>query len=161
MGKRPGVALAVAAGVFVAAFVVGCNQAAPPPPPFKTLVDVKGLMSGIVDPSADAVWQSVAINITIEGEEHKKPVTDEEWTAVRNQAVTLAESGNLLMLPSRARDDDEWMKLSLQLVDVASQAVDAATAKDADKLLYVGGAIYDACVACHVKYIPPDLMPEL
>ena len=40
---------------------------------------------------------------TKDGTEEIRPRTDEEWTAVRNAAVTLAESGNLLMMVPRAQ----------------------------------------------------------
>ena len=124
-------------------------------------MDVKTLMADLVDPSADVVWQSVAIHITSAGEEHKRPQTDEEWTAVRNHALTLAESGNLMMMPSRARDSGDWMKMSRALVDVGTKAYHAAEKRDADAILNVGGEIYDVCIACHVKYIAAGEAPEL
>lgn len=52
----------------------------------------------------------------------------------------------------RAVDNDEWMKMSLALVDAGDVARQAAEAKDADKLLEAGAVIYTACNDCHVKY---------
>ncbi len=152
----------VAACAVVASALSGCTKPAPPPAPlFKPVVDIKTLMGSIVDPSADHIWASVAINITSAGEEHKQPRTDEEWTSVRNHAITLAESGNLLMIAPRAREDDRWMKLSRELLDASSQALAAADKKDPAALLDVGGRIYDACATCHHTFMPPDTIPEL
>ena len=82
-----------------------------------------------------------------------RPKTNEEWTTVRNHAVSLAESGNLLMMVPRAKDGDEWMKRSRELIDQAERAVRAADAKNADELFTVGGDIYEACSNCHQKYL--------
>ena len=154
MTNRVGVCLAASVWVCASVFASGCGEPAPPPPPFKPVADVKLLMSGVVDPSADGVWASVAIDITAAGEAHKKPTTDEEWAVVRNHALMLAESGNLLMMAPRARDNGDWMAFSLKLTDAAAEALDATIKKDADKLLLVGGLIYDACASCHKKYVP-------
>ena len=47
---------------------------------------------------------------------------------------SLAESGNLLMMRGRARDQGEWMKDAKALVDVGAAAYKAAKAKDANAL---------------------------
>ena len=112
------------------------------------------LMVGVVDPSADAVWESVATIITKKGVEDRQPRTDAEWTAVRNHAIALTEAGNLLMIDPRPRDNDEWMKMARALVETSSRALRAAMAKDAKTLLAVGGDIDVACENCHVKYMP-------
>jgi hypothetical protein len=126
----------------------------PPPPPFKPVADVKQLMQAIVDPSADAVWQSVATIFTKTGMEERRPRTKQEWEAVRGHAMTLTESGNLLMMPGRAKDGGDWMKFAQELIDTSAVALRAAEAKDADRLLDVGGRIDEVCERCHKKYWP-------
>jgi hypothetical protein len=143
------VVLALVVGVVVLA---GCGG--PQPPPFKPVADVKGLMQAVVDPSADVVWDSVAIITTKEGVEERRPRTDKEWAAVRSGAMTLTEAGNLLMIPPRAKDGGEWMKMAQELVDTAAVALRAAEAKNVDQLLKVGGDIDEACEHCHKKYWP-------
>ena len=86
------------------------------------------------------------------GTQDLRPTTEEGWTTVRNNAVTLAEAGNLLMIVPRAVDGDEWMRLSQAMVDTAAAAARAAEAKDADKLFQAGADIYSVCTNCHVKY---------
>jgi hypothetical protein len=126
----------------------------PAPPPFKPVADVKALMQGVVDPAADGVWQSVAIIFTKNHVEERRPHTEPEWAAVRGHAMTLAEAGNLLMMAPRAKDGGDWMKFAQELVDSASAALRATEAKDADRLLDVGGPIDEVCEHCHKKYWP-------
>lgn len=130
----------------------GCGG--PEPPPFKPVADVKQLMQTVVDPSADVVWQSVKTTYTKEGVEDRKPRNDEEWANVRNHAMMLTEAGNLLMMAPRAKDGDEWMRMSRAFVDVSEAALRAAESKNVEQLFIVGGPIDDACEACHKKYWP-------
>jgi hypothetical protein len=125
----------------------------PEPPPFKPLADNKLLMSAIIDPNADLVWDAVKTIDTKDGTEEIRPRNEEEWTAVRNAALTLAESGNLLMMVPRARDGGEWMTLAQRMIDTSESAIRAAEAKNADRLFTVGGDIYESCSACHQKYM--------
>ncbi len=76
------------------------------------------------------------------------------WTHVRNSAVALAESGNLLMMSPRAMDDEEWMRLCQALIDTSVDAIKAAEAKSVDDIFSVGGEIYAVCTNCHSKYSP-------
>lgn len=125
----------------------------PPPPPFRPVADTKLLMQSVVDPSADAIWESVKTIITAAGTEEIRPHTDAEWTAIRNSAVALAESGNLMMIAPRAKDGGEWMVRAQELITASEAAIRAAEAKNADRLFMVGGDIYDACSHCHQKYM--------
>lgn len=129
-----------------------CSRGAPPPP-FKPVADTALLMEAFIDPNADVIWSSVGTIITAAGEEHIRPRSEEEWTAVRNAAVAVTESGNLLMIGPRAIDD-EWMRLSQGLVDIGAEAIKAAEAKDPDAVFKVGGDIYAVCTNCHAKYSP-------
>jgi hypothetical protein len=134
------------------AATVACGG--PPPSAYKPVADVKQLMQAVVDPSADAVWESVATIFTKEGAEERRPRTDKEWAAVRSHAMTLAESGNLLMMPGRAKDGGDWMKFAQELVDTSAVALRAAEAKNVEGLLDVGGLIDEVCERCHKKYWP-------
>ena len=125
----------------------------PAPVPFKPIVDNKLLMQSVVDPNADFVWDAVKIIMTKDGEQDIRPRSDAEWTAVRNAAITVMESGNLLMMAPRAKDAGDWMRLSQELIDTSQSAIRAAESKDADRLFTVGGDIYDACSHCHQKYM--------
>jgi hypothetical protein len=82
------------------------------------------------------------------------PTNENEWAAVRRGAVTLAESGNLLTMRGRARDQGDWMKDSKMLVDAGSAAYKAALAKDVKALAAVAGPLDASCTTCHKQYRP-------
>lgn len=148
MRKTPGFLLLSAAALAFSS----CNQA-PAAVPFKPAVDVKQLMAGIVDPSADTIWENSGTVVEAGGITERTPKNDEEWTNVRNRAMMVAESGNLLMMAPRARDGGDWMKYSQELIDTATACMKAAEAKDVEKLFATGGALYQACTNCHRNYI--------
>ena len=64
----------------------------------------------------------------------------------------MAEAGNLLMLPSRARDNEKWMSDAKLLVDVGAKAYRAAVSKDMAGIVALNSALNDACVTCHADY---------
>ena len=123
-------------------------------PPFKPIVDTGSLMESFIEPSADVIWLSVGTIVSAAGEEHIRPKTEEEWTKVKNAAIAVSEAGNLLMMEPRARDADEWMRLSKAMVDTGAEAIKAAEAKDPDAMFEAGAQIYAVCSNCHAKYDP-------
>jgi hypothetical protein len=135
------------------AIVCASCGGAPSPPPFKAVADNKLLMQSVIDPNADIVWDAVKTIITRDKTDEIRPKNDEEWIAVRNAAVALTESGNLLMMVPRAKDGGEWMKRSQELIDTGEAAMRAADSKNADRLFTVGGDIYEACSNCHRQYM--------
>ena len=113
-------------------------------PSFQPVGTMSQLMVNIIYPTSDAIFYV----------ERNVPKNDAEWEALQNQALMLAESGNLLMMPSRARDQENWMKDSKLLVDVGQAAFKAAKAKDLQGILALNQQLNDACVTCHVQYRP-------
>src|SRR5580700_4366008 len=73
----------------------------PPPPPFQIMASIQELMDAIIDPSADALWDSVSITTTAKGTVFQQPHSDEEWQEVRRRAVALIEGTNLLVMDGR------------------------------------------------------------
>jgi hypothetical protein len=140
--------------------LVGCGSSEPPPapaavpagPPFHATLNVKQLMNWIIDPNADVIWNSVGTIITEKGREELMPKTDDDWAAVRNAAAVVVESGNLLMMDGRAYDREQWMEAARGMIDAANTAIEAAETKDVEALFDAGGAVYEACTACHAKY---------
>jgi hypothetical protein len=121
-------------------------------PPFQTTADMKDLMLNVLDPAADGIWESVGTIMTLEGTFEKAPSTDDEWAGVRGAAIQLAESGNLLMLPSRSNGSEEWIAQSRALIEQSTRALKAIEAKDKDALFTIGGDIYDVCTNCHKSF---------
>lgn len=83
-----------------------------------------------------------------------EPKNDPEWAAVRRSALTLAESGSLLTMPGRARDDNDWTKDSQMLAAAGAAAYQAAQAKDLNALLQIADSLDAPCTACHKQYRP-------
>jgi hypothetical protein len=144
-----------------AVLLLGAAQApatAPPgvPSQAKVLLPVKDVMRHIVNPAAELYWKAGGEVDDAEGAKKRAPTPEDNarWGATLDAAYTLQESGNLLMMQGRARDDDRWMKLAQQLTDAGVLAVAAAQARDEKKTFDAGSALYNACFACHAKYIP-------
>ena len=134
----------------------GAACASPPPapalPPFQTTANMKDLMLNVLDPAADGIWESVGTIMTAEGTFEKAPSNDDEWAVVRMNAIQLAESGNLLMLPARTGGSPEWIKEAQALIEQSNRALKAIDAKDKDALFTIGGDIYDVCTNCHKQF---------
>ena len=113
-------------------------------PSFQPVGSMSQLMVNMIYPTSDAIFYI----------DREPPKNQVEWIALQNQALTLAESGNLLMMPSRAKDQGNWIKDSKMLVDVGAAAYKAALAKDLDGIRALNDQLYAACVTCHQQYRP-------
>ncbi|MDP9103088.1 MAG: hypothetical protein M3N05_03660 [Pseudomonadota bacterium] len=122
----------------------------------RTLLPVKDVMRHIVNPAAELYWKAAGEIDTDQGTVHRVPgpADDARWNAALDAAMVLQESGNLLMLQGRARDSDRWLKYAQQLADAGALAVTAAKARNEKQTFDAGSALYNACYACHGKYIP-------
>jgi hypothetical protein len=136
-------------------------DAEPPAPPASSppVASMAELMRGTTTFAAEAYWGSVSVIVDENGVTENAPETDDEWLEVWAAAMTLAESGNLLMMPPRAYNVEAWTRLSEALVDTGVQAAQAAAAKDSEAVLEVGEYIYNVCLECHQRFVPrmPDL----
>ena len=84
----------------------------------------------------------------------RTPGNDKEWMAAQRSAVLLAESGNVLMMPGRSRDQGEWARNARLLVDAGAAAYRAARTKDAAALSALDASINASCLGCHKQYRP-------
>ena len=82
------------------------------------------------------------------------PKDESEWAAARRDAMTLAESGNLLMMPGRMRDQGDWAAHVKMLVEVGTSAYKAAQEKNPQALAAVAGPLDASCTSCHKLYRP-------
>jgi hypothetical protein len=147
------------------------------------VASVLDLMSGPVDAAADALWDSVGTESSAKGPVDKTPKTDADWAKVRMHAVMLAEMGNLLMVEGRlvARpgqtlenppgegdltpeqslaqinaNRDAFNGFAKAMQDTALLSVKAIDARNVDALLEAGGALDEACEACHKRFWYPN-----
>jgi hypothetical protein len=139
-------AIALAGGLSIG--TIALAQA--PSESFPPVASVKQLMLDLIHPSSNDILLAIY---------RGGPKDEKEWAAVRRSAVTLAESGNMLMMQGRARDQVNWMKDAKLLVDVGNSAYKAAQAKDSNALAGLAGAVDASCTTCHKQY-RPNVFPK-
>jgi hypothetical protein len=127
-----------------ALFFIAALAIAQAPSNFRPVGNMSQLMIDIIYPASDAIFYV----------ERNPPKTDHDWNLLRATALTLAESGNLLMMDGRARDQGDWIKDSKMLVDAGAAAFKAAQGKDLPAMLALNDQLYSACVTCHQQYRP-------
>jgi hypothetical protein len=159
---------------------IGCKAEPPKESEYKLTAPVRDIMSSMIMPNADVLWNAVSTNITNKGIEEKAPQTAEEWKVVHNSAVTIAEASNLIVMPGRRvaapgekeadpdvnltpekieamidRDRATWIKMAKDLHDSILPALKAIDAKDPKALSDAGAGIDKACEDCHLKFWYP------
>ncbi len=117
----------------------------------QAVTPVPVLMSGILNPAAEVVWDSAGWVITADGETSLFPKAADEWAAVEVNALLVAEVGNLLQIPERSQGR-AWDAWGVALTQTALRVHAAAEARDEAALFDAGGAVYQACRGCHLQY---------
>jgi cytochrome c556 len=118
--------------------------AAQAPSNFQPVGNMRQLMIDIIYPTSDAIFYV----------DRETPKNQHDWDVLRTDALTLAESGNLLMMEDHARDQKNWIMESKMLVDLGGKAYKAAQAKDIDGIRALNDSLNAACVVCHYQYRP-------
>ncbi len=113
-----------------------------PVPTQERIGTMSDLMVRILYPTSDAIFYIAT----------RTPTTSEEWTELEGQTLMLAESANLLMMPRRARDEDQWMRDAELLLRVGEAAFKAAKDHDVAALEALNDQLYQSCVQCHLHY---------
>jgi hypothetical protein len=113
------------------------------PQPVATM---KQLMVDVIHPASNAL-----LLLSSRG----GPSDDKEWREARRSAMTLAESGNLLILRNRAAT---WVADARLLTEAGAAAYKAAEARDAKALAALSPRIDASCTACH-KHSRPTVFP--
>jgi len=115
-----------------------------PPSELKVVGTMSELMIRIIYPASDAVFYITT----------RTPETDVQWGELQGQTLMLAETGNLLMMPGRTRDQDRWMADAKLMRDAGAAAFKAAKAKDVQALEALNDQLYQSCTTCHMHYRP-------
>ena len=151
-----------------------------PAPLYRPTATVEEIMRGLIDPSADAIWDAVVTDATAGGIVEIRPETTDDWAALRHHAVMIAEATNLLIVEGRriaapesrselpgvdlhpnaiqalvAKDWESWTALARGLHEASATVLDAVDARDLDALLTAGAALDVACENCHSRYWYP------
>jgi len=128
-----------------AAIAAAMLQAAPAPrPPTRNVGTMSDLMVKIIYPASDALFYI----------ESRTPKTDSEWTVLEGQALMVAESANLLMMPGRARDQQQWMADAKLMLDAAAEGYAAAKKRDVQGIVMINERLIESCTSCHKNYRP-------
>ena len=114
--------------------------------------EIHDLMAYLLNPAAEAIWDSAGYVITEEGEFNLEPTDQEGWDKVKHGAKVISESSYLLSMPNRAVDNVQWVALSMALKGMGERALEAAENEDSEELFKVGADLYQVCVACHQTY---------
>jgi hypothetical protein len=134
----------------------GCAR---PQPEFRMVATVEDLMEGFVEPTAAKLFE-IGGWVSSSGKVEKiAPKDAEEWAAVKHRAMAVAEIGNVLKAFEPRAKEAEWTRHAQNLVDSAMAMSKAAETRNADAVFEAGGHLYDACTACHMKYLPQDQPP--
>src|SRR5262245_20340445 len=121
--------------VIAVAFAAALAQEASSRPPTRNVGTMSDLMVKIIYPASDALFYI----------ESRTPKTDAEWTVVEGQALMVAESANLLMLPGRARDQKQWMIDAKLMLDAGAEAYAAARKKDVAAIAALSERLMESC----------------
>lgn len=166
--------------VLVASMLIGAcsSQPAAPPPatpaipapqPYSTLAQ---MMRGIPFPASNVIFDTQSEDPGVV----KKPADGTRgataafasvyggWQLVENNALAMAETANLLMIPGRVcengrpvpLDREDFRKFAAGLADAGKAAYKAAQSKNLDAMVEVSGTVSDACAACHEVYRDKD-----
>ena len=166
-------------GLLTVLAITGCGEASRAV--YRPTATVEELMRTMIDPPADAVWDSVVTEATTNGIIEIRPETEEDWFRLRRHAITLAEATNLLVVPSRrvagpdARSElpgidlhpdaiqqlltENWASwvAAVQMLRMTSRTlIDAIDNQDIDALLIAGTELDLACENCHSQFWYPD-----
>jgi hypothetical protein len=151
------------------------------PAGFEPQATIVEIMSSMVMPAAQALWDAVSFESGPNGDFVRTPETAEQWQQLRRSAVTLAESANVLLIPGRDVDrpdaaseapdvelspaqvkaliddsHDSWTGHAHALHEIAMQAITAIDAKNGDQLVDVGGTLDTVCEGCHLQFWYPN-----
>jgi hypothetical protein len=102
------------------------------------------LMVHLIYPTSDAIFYILT----------RTPTSTAEWGALEGQALMLAESANLLMMPIRARGREQWIKDARLLLDTGEAALRAAQDRDVEALSELNEQLYQSCITCHQHFRP-------
>ncbi|HEY2677590.1 MAG TPA: hypothetical protein VGI65_11535 [Steroidobacteraceae bacterium] len=171
------------------AAVVPVKAPAPEPPPFQMTASIQELMDAIIDPSADALWDSVSITNTLKGTEFRQPRTDDEWQEARRHAIALIEGTNLLIMDGRklvapgsavldqniqgvlSADEGQkkfdaqhaaFVQFARALREAGAKMLSAIDKRDAAGMMDAGAAMDGVCEGCHLTFwYPNQVIPPL
>jgi hypothetical protein len=179
----------VTAAVPAPATAPATAPALPPPQSFQVMASIQELMDAVIDPSADALWDSVSIDATAKGTVFHQPRSDAEWQQARRHAITLIEATNLLVMDGRKlvapgspvldqgtsgvlsaeagqklfdAQHSAFVQFARALREAGTQMLTAIDKKDPTGMMNAGAAMDGVCESCHLTFwYPNQVIPPL
>ena len=133
----------------LALIAAGCSSA----PTYRPVATIEQIMEASVEPASNAVFDAAA---WVNGVQVGGPKTDDDWKLVQANALMLAETGNLLLMGPRLKDQTGWVIRTQAMMDAANEAAKAAEQKNTEAIFDAGTKVYRACTGCHLQYINPS-----
>lgn len=151
--------------------------------PVRPVATIQDVMILRVNPAANLLWGSVALESTQSGTVERAPRGDAEWEAIRRGIIALMDAADLLATPGRrvaapgailadantpgnlaAGDiqngiDTDWLgfvQRARALRDAALGTLAAVEEGNIGKLAEAGETVNTACAACHDAYWYPN-----
>ena len=124
-------------------FVLSATLAAQAPPDaLQPVATMKQLMVDVIHPASNSILLLV---------NRGGPASPNEWAEAKRSAMTLAESGNLLIMRNRTA---AWVADAKLLGEVGITAYRAAEAKDIRALAGLTDRLDASCTTCHKRSRP-------
>lgn len=134
--------------VFVGIVVLSPVLSAQTMDALQPVATMKQLMLDVIHPASN----SLLLLINRGG-----PDDEKDWAEARRSAMTLAESGNLLVMRNRTSN---WVADARLLTDAGSAAYKAAEARDPKALAALADRIDASCTTCHKQFRPAVFTPN-
>jgi hypothetical protein len=110
---------------------------------------MKQIMLDLIHPASNDILLTVS---------RGGPSDEKEWASVRHSALTLSESGNVLVAQGQS-GSEAWTRAAKLLADAGSDAWKAAQSKDLKALAAITIRIDASCTNCH-KQFRPNVFPS-
>jgi hypothetical protein len=131
-------------GVFALAAMLAAQA---PSSALQPVATMKQLMVDVIHPASNGILLLV---------NRGGPTDANEWAEARRDALTLAESGNLLIMRNSA---PAWIADAKLLTDIGSAAYKAAETQNVKALAALTDRIDASCTTCHKQFRPTLFAP--
>ena len=117
------------------------------------VASIKQIMIGITNPAAFVVYEAVGTKSTAAGDRGDCATDRRGVGEGRQRGGAVVESGNLMLMGSRAIDKGDWVKMTRDMMEQGKAAMKAADAKrHGRRSSTAGGDLNATCDNCHARY---------
>ena len=114
---------------------------------------LKEFMGHVVQRNAEQLWTWSEEISDANGFRSLAPKSDADWLNAESDAMTMVEVASIIGSQAYTVDVN-WAGFSTRLKQVTSDASTAAEKRDFQRFSAASSAVNDACVACHLHYVP-------